>query len=269
MKKLSLFLFLCFSVIITLSGCNGIEKVLKSNDFDKKYEVAMECYNNNSYSKAIQLFENLIMYYRGRENAENILWYYSQSLMKEEDYYTAAYQFKRFAKQYPYSDRAEEAQFLSAYCKYREAPDYYLDQTQTREAVTEFEQFAERYPQSKHLLEVNAYLDEMRAKLMQKDYEIAYGYYHIEAYHAAYVSLQSFLNLYPESQYREEASFYLLRSGYEYAINSTAEKQHERLQQVINDFEKFSASFKNSQFIKEAQNIYTKTRAMLSEAEGR
>lgn len=264
MKKTSI-ISLVLTTCILLAGCGGVGKVLKSNDFEKKYEAAMNYYNNNSFSKAIQVFENLTLYYRGQEHGEDIVWYYGQSLLQEKDYYSAAYQFKRFTKQYPYSKRAEEAAFLAAYCQYKESPEYSLDQTTTKMAISDFEHFVERYPYSTHIPEINGYLDEMRGKLMRKDYEIAYGYYLIEAYHAAYVSLQSFLNNYPDSPYREDATFYLLRSGYEYAINSTEEKRPERLKQVINDFEKLSSSFRESKFMAEAQEIYNKTRAAMRE----
>lgn len=264
MKKTSI-ISLVLTTCILLAGCGGVGKVLKSNDFEKKYEAAMAYYNNNSFSKAIQVFENLTLYYRGQEHGEDIVWYYGQSLLHEKDYYSAAYQFKRYAKQYPYSKRAEEAAYLSAYCQYMESPEYSLDQTTTKMAISDFEHFVERYPYSTHIPEINGYLDEMRGKLMRKDYEIAYGYYLIESYHAAYVSLQSFLNNYPDSPYREDATFYLLRSGYEYAINSTEEKRTERLKQVINDFEKLSSTFRESKYMSAAQDIYDKTRAAMRE----
>lgn len=249
------------------AACNGYEKLLKSNDFDAKYAAAMKYYNENSYSKAIQLFENLTLHYRGRENAENIAWYYAQALLKEKDYYMAGYQFKRFARQFPYSEKLEEAVFQSAYCKYIDSPVYSLDQSRTREAIEEFEVFVERWPRSTHIPEVNQYLDEMREKLMKKDYEIAYGYYFIEEYHAAYESLKNFINLYPEAPMREDAMFYMLRSGYLYAINSRVEKRRERLQQVSGDFDRFSGTFRDSKYMAEAQDIYTRTRAALAELE--
>ena len=256
-----------FAVCLVLTGCNGYEKLLKSNDYEAKYAAAMRYYNENSYSKAIQLFENLTLHYRGKENAEEISWYYAQALYKEKDYYMAGYQFKRFARQFPYSEHVEEAAFLSAYCKYMDSPSYSLDQSLTREAISEFETFAERWPRSTHMPEVNRYLDEMRAKLLKKDYEMAYGYYYIEEYHAAYESLKNFINLYPEAPMREDAMFYQLRSGYLYAIGSREEKQRERLQQVLADFERYNSSFKNEKYISEAQGIYTKTRAALARLE--
>ena len=257
---------LCATCLL-LAGCNGYNKLLNSNDFDAKYAAAMKYYNENSYSRAIQLFESLTMHYRGKENAENIGWYYAQALYKEKDYYSAGYQFKRFARQFPYSDNAEEAMFLSAYCHYKESPNHSLDQTVTRDAIEEMETFAERYPRSVHIPEVNTYLDEMRAKLIKKDYEIAYGYYFIEEYHAAYESFKHFLNLYPEAPMREDAMFYMLESSYRYAMGSREDKMYERLQQVINDFDKFNSSFNNSKYIASAQDIYTKTRAAMAQME--
>lgn len=255
------------AMCLLLASCSNVDKLVKSNDFDAKYNAAMRYYSDNSYSKAIQLFENLTLYYRGKEYAEDIAWYYAQALYKEKDWYTAGYQFRRFARQFPYSDRLEEAAFMSAYCRYLDSPSYTLDQSLTKEAIAEFETFAESFPRSTHVPEANAYLDELRAKLVKKDYEIAYGYYFIEEYHAAYVSFKNFINLYPDADQREDAMFYMLNSGYLYAIGSREDKKHERLQQVVNDFERFSSSFADSKHLGEAQNIYTKTRAALAEME--
>lgn len=250
-------------IVSVFSGCNSYEKLLKSNDFDKKYAAAMKYYNDANYSKAVQLFENLTMYYRGRDNAENVAWYYAESLVKFKDYYSAGFQYANFVRQFPYSERAEDALFMSAYCKYMESPEYSLDQKQTYEAIQAFEQYVERYPTSGHIPEINKYLDEMRAKLMKKDYEIAYGYYKIGSYNAAYVAFADFMNQYPDSDNKEEAMYYMILSGYEYAINSTDAKIVERLNLVINDFEKFAASFSNSKYTKHTQDIYNKCREAL------
>lgn len=255
------------AICLLLASCSNIDKLLKSNDFEAKYAAAMRYYHDNSYSKAIQLFENLTLYYRGKEHADSIAWYYAQSLFHEKDYFTAAYQFKRYARQFPYSDRVEDATFMAAYCKYIDSPSYSLDQHITKEAIEEFEAFAERWPRSNHMPEVNRYLDEMRAKLVKKDYEIAYGYFYIEEYHAAYESFKQFLNLYPDAAEREDAMYYMLRSGYLYANGSREDRKRERLQQVVNDFDRFSSTFAGSKYMAEAQDIYTRTRAALAQME--
>ena len=263
MKKAIFVAAIAAACLLSVS-CGGFNKMLNSNDYEAKYAAAMKYYNENSFSRASQLFENLTMYYRGKENAENIAWYYAQSLRKGGDNYMAAYQYKRFARQYPYSNKLEEALFYSAYCVYVDSPDYGLDQSMTKDAIEEFEMFAERYPRSTRLPEVNKCLDELRAKLTKKDYEIAYGYYYIEEYRAAYESFKQFLNLYPEAPQREEAMYYMLDASYRYAINSREDKKYERLQQVVNDFERFSSSFADSKRMSKAQDIYTKTRAEMA-----
>ena len=266
MNKAKIIISICATCLV-LASCTGYNKLLNSNDYEAKYQAAMRYYNDNSWTKAIQLFENLTLHYRGKDHAEDIAWYYAQSLFKEKDYFTAGFQFQRFARQFPYSERAEEASYLSVYCKYMDSPDYSLDQKRTKEAIEEMESFVERWPRSVHIPELNSHLDELRAKLMKKEYEIAYGYYFIEEYHAAYESFKRFLNQYPESAEREDAMFYLLDAGYRYAIGSREDKQKERLQQVLNDFERFSSSFAGSKHIAAAQNIYTKARAALTDLE--
>lgn len=268
MKKVKIIAAIAVIGCIAVS-CSNVDKVLKSNDIEAKYAAAMQYYDNNNYSKAIQIFENLTLYYRGKEHAEDIGWYYAQSLYKEKDYFTASYQFKRFARQFPYSDRVEEATYMAAYCKYLDSPVHSLDQHLTKEAIAEFESFAERWPRSLRMPQVNSYLDEMRAKLVKKDYEIAYGYYFIEEYHAAYESFKQFLNLYPEAAEREDAMFYMLRSGYLYADNSREEHRHERMQQVVNDFDRFASSFAGSKHMADAQDIYTRARAALAAMENK
>ncbi|MBP5189353.1 MAG: outer membrane protein assembly factor BamD [Bacteroidales bacterium] len=266
MKRLTNITLILLTISI-LCGCNGYEKMLKSTDYDGKYEAALRYYNEESYTRARQLFENLSLYYRGNEHAEDIAWYYGQCLLKSEYYYNAAYQFKLFTKRYPYSTHTEEAAFLAAYCSYMESPSHTLDQKITKEAITELEQFADRYPQSTRIPEVNSYLDELRGKLMQKDYEIAIGYYNTESYRAAVVSLDKFLNDYPDSPYREDAMYYMVKGGYVYAINSREDKMKERLQQVIGNFDKFATTFNNSKYMSECQDIYNKCKAELARIE--
>lgn len=259
---------LIISLVATLlCSCDGFNKIAKSTDRDAQYEAAVRYYEEGSYGKARTLLETLQTHCRDRAKLENVSWMLAMSQFKERDYLMAAYGFTTFLRRYPYSEHAEEALFNSAYCKYREAPPYSLDQALTRDAIADLERFVETYPQSIHVPEVNQYLDDLRERLMLKDYEIAYGYYRIEQYHAAYVSLKNFINLYPDSPKREEAMYYIIKSGYIYGANSREDKMRERLEAVINDFNKFSTLFENSKYLQECQDIYTKTQALLAKLE--
>lgn len=71
MKKL-LYL-LCISVLfLSCASTSKHNKLLKSNDQEAKYEAAMKAYEKGDYMHANQLFENLLLYSRGRDMAEKV-----------------------------------------------------------------------------------------------------------------------------------------------------------------------------------------------------
>jgi outer membrane protein assembly factor BamD len=254
-------------VVVLLSSCastNKHNRLLKSNDQDAKFEAAMKAYEKGDYMHANQLFENLLLYSRGREMSEKVNLYYAKSLLGSKDYYSAGYQFESFVKWYPYSKYAEEALFQAAYCKYLEAPDYTLDQTLTKQSMDAFQEYIEKYPNSERVAEANKLMDELRENLIEKDYQNAFNYYKTMQYHAACVSFKRFLNDYPDvSQKRENAMYYIVLAGYKYANNSVEDKLKERFEEVILDYERYSvvfANMKDEKKRKELENIYNESK---------
>ncbi len=241
--------------LIALSGCSDYQKLLKSNDYEKKYEKAVELYNEGDYYRALQLFDQVIPVYRGKDEAEDLFYYYAYSYYNQGDNVMASYYFKRFAKSYPSSDRAEEAWYMSAYCKYLESPKYSLDQTNTREAINELQAFANRYPKSERLDKVNDLIDKLRAKLEKKNYEQAKLYFQMENYKAAIVSFNNLLNNYPDTEYREESLFKILESRYIYAKNSIPSKQKERYMDVIEAYDKLISLYPDTDYKKKASKF--------------
>ena len=77
---------LCIVLAILGVSCSSSHnKLLKSNDQDAKFEAAMKAYERKDYFHANQLFENLLLYSRGRETAEKVNFYYGMSLMGSKD----------------------------------------------------------------------------------------------------------------------------------------------------------------------------------------
>ncbi|MDR0790218.1 MAG: outer membrane protein assembly factor BamD [Bacteroidales bacterium] len=253
--------------LFSVSCANKHNKLLKSTDHDKKYEAAVAAFDKKDYFHASQLFENLMLYYRGRQKAESVAFYYAQSLMGMKDYYSAGYQFESFYKRFAFSANAEEALYLAAYCKYHESPDYSLDQTITKEAIRDFQTFVDKYPKSERMPEVNKFMDEMRDKLIKKDYETAYLYYKTGNYQSAQVMLRLFLNNYPDSQYRQEAMYHIILAGYELASNSVEQKQKVRFEAVVADYHKYETLFSEQDKAKQEKllSIYNLSRQKLEQ----
>lgn len=242
-----------FYIIITLSifsSCSEYQKVLKNEDIAPKFKMGEALYNDGKYEKANKLFAQIVPSYRGKPQAEKLMYLYSNTFYKTKDYYLAAYQFERFATSYPNSEKAEEASFLSAKSYYMLSPVYSKDQTETVNALEKLQAFINAYPESEFSEEANVLVKELDLKLETKAFEIAKQYNKIAftstELNAAIKSFDNFILDFPGSSLREDALFYRFDSAYKLAINSVEYKKQERLQTAKEYYESFKKRYKNS-----------------------
>lgn len=252
-----IYLILSILALIAVS-CSEYQKISKSQDFKFKYEKALEFYEREDYYRALSLFDQVIPFYRGTEEAENIAYKYAYAYYNQREYIMGAYYFDRFAKTYPRSERAEECMYMSAYCKYKESPNYKLDQTSTREAISQLQLFINAYPGSERVENCNMLIDELREKLQKKDFEIAKLYFKMDRYEAAVKSFENLLNDYPDSNFKEDALFYTIKSYYYYASKSVRSKRKERYQEAADTYNLFIIEYPESKYSKEVAYMYDK-----------
>jgi len=175
-RKAKIFLLVVVTVAISTS-CDSYKKTLKSGNNELKYETALDLYEKGDFNKAIQFFDILRAVYRGTEEGENITYYSANSYFQTKDYNIAAYYYKQYAQTYPRGEHAEEASFMSAYCNYLQSPRISLDQTSTYIALSELQLFIDMHPSSPKVKEANRLMDDLRAKLETKSYNISKLYY--------------------------------------------------------------------------------------------
>ncbi len=255
-KKILFFLIVVAAFTVS---CDRYKKILKGTDKELKYETAIKLYNQQDYNTAIQFFEELITLFRGQEKAEKVYYYYAYSYFGTGDFMMAGFHFKSFTKLYPSSKYAEECAYMSAFCKYNDAPGYSLDQSATIDAINELQLFTNLYPKSEKVHKCNDLIDELRNRLAKKYFDLATLYYRISSYNASIISFNNLLKEYPETTYREESMLFLLKSYYYYAENSVDEKKLERFNATIDQYNTFVTAFPASKFKKEAESIYSST----------
>lgn len=241
--------------LLLLNGCSQYQRLLKSDDFELKYAKAIEFYEEGNYGRAITLLSDIIPIYRGTAEAERINYYFAMAHYKIGDYTLASHYFKSFANAFPQSEHAEEFHYMSAYCKYLESPRYSLDQTFTFEAIRELQQFINRFPYSDRVEDANQLIDELRLKLEQKRFNTGKLFYNIGDYQAAATTFETFIRDYPDTEYREEASFLIVKSYFEFAYNSIPQRQEERYDRVITAFRNFERRYPDSQFMRDATRM--------------
>jgi outer membrane protein assembly factor BamD len=254
--KIVLKLSLLVLIVLSIAGCSGYEKILKSNDYRKKYSEAMRYYNKGDYTRSSALFDQIASVFRGTVQADTIYYYQAMSYFKQSDYILSGHYFRTLAKTYGGSPFAEESDFMGAYCYYLTSPRPELDQTSTVDALQAIQLFLIRFPQSSHVDECKKYVDELRNKLVEKSYLSAKLYFDLDDYKASLVALNNSLIQYPESKYREDIMFMLVKSSYLLAKGSVITKQKERYQEAVDEYYSFAAEYADSKYIKEAKRYF-------------
>ena len=251
-----------------LGGCSQYQKLLKSQDYELWYTKAMEYYQEEDYTRASTLFSQLINIYRGTDKAEEINYAYANALYGLGEYQVAGHYYQEYVRNYSGGDYAEECQYLSAYCYYKRSPKPRLDQTNTEEAIQEFQLFINMYPNSARVNEATRLMDELRDKLVFKSYLSARLYYDLgdymgNNYQSAVIAAENSLKDFPDTKYREELSFLILESKYIQAEKSIFEKKVERARKAVDEYYNFINEFPESKFRKKADKILKDSESML------
>ena len=256
-------------IALFLTGCGGskhaakktastkksISKILKNPDPAYKLRMAEQFFVKKKYTKAQQVYEDVMPYYKVEKEFDDIYYKYAYCAYNLEDYLNAESLFKTYLEIFPNSIKAEEVDFMRAYCYYKQSPKPELDQTSTTKAIGFMQIFINTHPGSVRNKEANEIIDICRGKLETKDRQSAQLYYDLNQFRAAGVAFSALLNLYPESMKADEYKLMIIKSYYRFAELSIEEKKVERYEQVISECNEFTDRFPDSKLKKEAEEF--------------
>jgi len=240
-------------LISLLAGCGGINKILKNPDPEYKLRYAEQYYVKKKYLSAQQLFEDVMPFYKGKTEFENIYYKYAYCAYYQQDYLVADNLFKNYLEIFPNSTRAEEIDYMRAYAYYKLSPKVPLDQSNTIKAMEMMRTFINTHPNSKKNKEASQIIDICRAKLEEKEKNAAQLYYNLGQFRAAGVAFSSVMNNFPESDKAEEYKIMIIKSYFKFAELSVEEKKVERFEQVIAECNDFVDRFPDSKLKKDAE----------------
>ena len=83
-------------------------------------------------------------------------------------------------------------------------------------------------------------------------------------YRAAVISLNNCIKEFPDSKYREELMYYLLKAKYLLGENSIDEKKRERLNNALDEYFTFTDEFPESKYRKEADRFFANTKKLMN-----
>lgn len=255
--------FMKFLPVVLLSllivSCQSVNKVLKNPDPHYKLRMAEQYYAKKQYGQAQIIFEDIMPYFRGTPEFENIYYKYAYTAYYQKDYLNAENLFKNYLEIFPKSPRSEEMEYMRAYTFYRQSPKSMLDQTATRDAIGAMQTFINTHPGSERNKEATAIIDELRAKLEKKDKDAAQLYFDLGQFRAAATAFNTVLNTYPESDQAEFYKLMAIRSYFRYAELSVEEKRAERFETVVEECNDFIDRFPDSALTGEVEKLLSQS----------
>lgn len=261
MKKTVKILSSLCVMIICMSSCGEYNKVLKSTDIQYKFDYAKKAYEQRKFMQAITLLQDLQNPLRGTENGEDAIFILAMSYFENKDYLNSAVYFKNYYQRYPRGKYAELARFYSGYGYYLDSPDPQLDQTYTVKAIEELQAFLDYFPNSDKAGIAKNAIFELQDKLTLKQLQNAQLYYNLGTYlgnnyESCIITAKNAIKDYPYSKYREAFDLLILKSKFQEAKNSIAEKSEDRYRDVIDEYYSFINAYPESKNLSEVTSIF-------------
>ena len=161
-----------------------------------------------------------------------------------------ANEFREFLTFYPTNAKADVAQFHLALCHQKQMRAAERDQTETKDALKEYQVFFDRYPNSALMPEVRAKWREARDRLSMASYRVGITYYRQRWYTGAVGRFREVLTDDPEFTGKDGVYFYLADSLLK--ADGTADKKNGKAQ-AIPYFERLLSEYAQSEFAEDAK----------------
>jgi outer membrane protein assembly factor BamD len=161
-------------------------------------------------------------------------------------------EYREFLAYYPTNKRADYAQYKLGMTHFKQMRAAERDQTETRDAIREFQTFIARYPNSELMPDVQARLREAKDRLGRADFQVGLFYFRQKWYPGSIDRLSALLKNDPEYSSRGEVYFFLAESYM---------KLKGREAQALPYYEKLVNEFPKNEHLQDAQKRIVELKA--------
>lgn len=241
---------LCLGLTL-LSGCasaNGRRAVPPGTAQPDQflYDRGLESLENQKWLTAREFFKQVTETYTQSQVRPDAKLGIGDSYIGEgspESLVLAISEFQEFLSFYPTHQRADYAQYKLGLAHFRQMRTAQRDQTETRDAVREFETFFVRYPNSTLVPDAKNRLREAKDRLSEAEFEVGRFYWRVRWYPGAIDRLSTLLKDDPQFTGRDGAYYYLGESLIQ--VNRQAE--------ALPLYEKLVTEFQQSTYLVDAK----------------
>jgi outer membrane protein assembly factor BamD len=230
-------------------GCGPKSKALPAGGTEPDkylFDQGTESLNRKRWLRSREYFRRIVDEYpqsRYRPDAKLGL---GDSYLGEdttESLILAGNEFREFLTFYPTHERAAYAQSRLAFSHYKQMAAPQRDQTQTKDALKEYQNLVDRFPNSPLINDGERKLQDCRDRLSDADYQVGYHYYRSKWYPGAISRFRSVLKDNPTYTRRDALYWYLSDA---YVRMGLAPEAAPLLDRLVKEFEK-------SEFLTRAQ----------------
>lgn len=248
MNRLKVLNIILLLTALFILGCSSSEKSsIKTDDPEEAFKIAKLNYDKKDYAQAVEDFSFMKIKFSGTNVIDKAQFYLGMSYYRREEFILAAYEFENLIKNYSSSLYIIESRFYLAMSYYGLSPKYSLDQTYTKYAIAEFQNFLILFPGDKLAPQAEAKIKELRNRLAYKDLKSADLYMTLENYKAALVYYDNILNEYFDTDYADDASYGRIKVLIKKLMYDEAKKEIER----------FEKKHKSSEYYNSVQKMKT------------
>jgi outer membrane protein assembly factor BamD len=203
---------------LAVAACGGSRSAVPPNTAQPDqflYERGLESMKNEQWLNAREYFRQVVDGYPQSTVRPDAKLGVGDSFLSEgsaESLVLAAQEFREFLTFYPTNARADYAQYKLAMCHYEQMRAPERDQTETREALKEFDVFFQRYANSQLAPEVKQKWRDARDRLSEASYRVGLHYFRVKWYPGAIDRFREVLRDDPGFVGRDRIYFYLAES---------------------------------------------------------
>ena len=257
----SLFVF-ALAGLVLLTSCSNSRRLTHSSP-EQAFQKGMENFEEENWDQAMRYFRAVFQYGRGNDWADDAQYRLAEAYREQGRYLLAANEFQRFTELYRTNQRVPQATYQRARMYYELSPHYKLDQTNSREAISLFQLFIERYPNHELVPDAQDRVAELRNKLAHKKFAAGQLYEQRDMWEAAAETYEGLFDTYPDTDWADDALLGAMRSYVAYADASIQNKQAERYQLAIDNYNRLAQLFPDSPLLNRAEDLYAEAQSKL------
>jgi outer membrane protein assembly factor BamD len=242
-----------------LAGCGAERTTLPPGTFDPDkvlFERGTKALEERKWFTAREYFRQIVEGYPQSTYRADAKLGLGDAYLGErsaQSFVLAINEFREFLSFFPTHLRADYAQYKLAMAFYHQMARPERDQTNTKEALREFDVFFERFPNSELVPEVRKYHREARDRLSESEYRVGLFYFRSRWYPGAIDRFRSVLRDDPEFTNRDAVYYHLAESLAR--LNQFAE--------ALPYFERLVQEFETSEYLALAQKRIAELKAAM------